>query len=177
MSRTIVTIRTLVVLCTAGLLVPVAVSAQGTSVKSTPSFTAAEQLEAIALQTKTQDSDWIRTAQVLEQAAKLRPARDAQAVADLISAASAYKIAGKLTPARWAAQDAAKRAFKIGDVYTAAVAYIAAVRLSVDLNDPDGASLNMEHAKQLAESPKLTPAQKRSLFIQMGYPVERFCQK
>ena len=177
MSRTIVTIRTLVVLCTAGLLVPVAVSAQGTSVKSTPSFTAAEQLESIALQTKTQDSDWIQTAQVLEQAARLRPANDAQAVTDLFVAAGAYKTGGNTISARWAAQDAAKRAYKDGDVYRAAVAYIAAVRLSIELHDPDGAFFNMEHAKRLAGSPRLTAQQKRDIFRQLGYPVDPFCEK
>lgn len=175
MSRN-VTIRTLVVLCT-GILFPVVVSAQGTSVKSAPPRNAAEQLEAIAFQPKAQFGDWIETGEALEQAARLRPNNDAQAVTDLFAAAGSYQMGGNISRARWAAQDAAKRALKVGNVYQAAVAHIAAAKFAIQLGDPVAAQFNLEHARQLADSPRLTGDEMRSLFKQMGYPVDQFCRK
>jgi len=163
------TIRTLVILCT-GILLPVAVSAQGrsTSVKSAPPRSPAEQLESIALQSKARDSDWIEAAQALTQAARLRTPGDPRVVNDLLSAATAYETAGKLTQARKTVVEGAKEAFKAGDVYTAANAYIVAARLSIQLRDESGAFANLEHAKQLASSSKMTPEQKHVIFTQIG---------
>ncbi len=177
MCRTPVTFRTLVVTVTTGILFPLGAAAQGNAVKSAPPLRSAEQFEIIASGAKVQQSDWIDAAKALEQAARLRAASDPQAVTDLFSAASAYQTAGKLTHARWAVVDAARRAARQGDHYTAAVAYIAAAQLSVELKDPVAAYLNAEHAQQLTESSRITPDQKRNLLMQMGHPVEGVCQK
>lgn len=160
-------IRALLVLCT-GLVVPAAVSAQGTSVKSAPARNPAEQLETFALAPKIQASDWIEAAQALEQAASLRTAHDPRAVNDLLSAATAYETAGRLVQARKAVVEGARHAFKVGDVYTAANAYVVAARLSIQLRDDNGAVTYLGHAGQLATSPKITPTQKQVIFAQIG---------
>ena len=49
--------------------------------------------------------------------------------------------------------------------------------LVAKLHDPDGAFFDMEHAKRLAGSPRLTAQQKRDIFKQLGYPVDPFCEK
>lgn len=57
---------------------------------------------------------------------------------------------------------------KRGDVHTAANAYVAAARLSLQLRDEDGAFIYLDRARQLATSPSLTPQQTRAIMAQVG---------
>ncbi len=160
-------IRTLLVVCT-GILLPAALSAQGASVKSAPPRSAAEQLEAFATSPKVQASDWIDAARALERAARLRAPADPAVVTDLLGAATAYQTAGKLVPARRTVVEGASKALEHGDVYAAANAYVAAARISLQLRDEDKAFTYLDHAKQLATSPRLTPEQTRAIMAQVG---------
>ena len=165
MSRTMMA-RALVAVCD-GILPPLALSAQ-IRTKSAPPPSAPERLEALAASPKLQASDWIQAARALEQAARLRTPGDVAVVTDLLGAATAYEIAGKLVPARRIAVDGARAALELGDVYTAANAYMAAARLSLRLRDEAGAFTYIDHAKQLATSPRLTPEQTRAIMAQIG---------
>lgn len=164
MSRNVL-IHTLVV-CT-GILLPAAVSAQS-SVRSLPPRTPAELLAEAAMAPKVQASDWIEAAQALRQLASLRTPDDPRVVNDLLGAATAYEIAGKTVQARRAAIEGARQAVKVGEVYTAAIAYIDAARMSIGLRDESGAFTCLEHARRLATSPRMTPEQVRVIFAQIG---------
>jgi hypothetical protein len=166
MSRT-TTIRTLVVLCT-GLLVPAAVAAQATSTQSAPPRSPAELSNDVTLTPKSQVSDWIAAARALERAAKLRAPGDPRVVNDLLGAATAYEAAGKLVQARKALVEGARKAAKTGNGLTAANAYVEAARLSIQLRDENGTFTYLEHARQLARSPGMTPEQTRVIFAQIG---------
>ncbi len=158
--------RALVVVCT-GILLPVSVSAQGVRTKSAPPRSA-EQLEAFAASPKVQASDWIEAARALERAAQLRAPGDPVIVTDLRGAGTAYENAGKLVLARKTVVDGARQALKRGDIYTAANAYVAAARLSLQLQDESRAFTYLDHAKQLATSPRMTPEQIRVIMAQVG---------
>jgi uncharacterized protein HemY len=56
----------------------------------------------------------------------------------------------------------------MGAVNTAAHAYLAAARLSIQMKDTQAAGRYLEHAGQLAASPKLTPEQKRIIVAQLN---------
>lgn len=166
MSRNTV-IRTLVVLCT-GILLPAIVSAQSTRTLSAPPRTPADLPKDVVAAPKITASDWVAAAQALEQVAKLRAAGDPRVVSDLLGAATAYETAGKLVLARRTAVEGARQAVKLGDVFVAANAYVAAARLSIQLRDEDGAFTWLEHARRLATSPRMTPEQIRVIFAQIG---------
>ncbi len=166
MSRTAMS-RALVVVCT-GLLLPVALSAQGTRTKSAPPRTAAEQPAALAAAPKASVSDWLEAARALERAAHLRTPGDPAVVQDLLGAATAYETAGKPVSARKTVVEGGRKALALGDVYTAANAYVAAARLSLQLRDESGAFTYLDHAKQLATSPRLTPKQAGVIMAQVG---------
>lgn len=72
--------------------------------------------------------------------------------------------AGKLVQARKTAVEGARQAVKVGDGFTAANAYVDAARLSIQLRDDNGAFTYLEHAKQLATSPRMTPEQMRVIY-------------
>ncbi len=160
-------IRTLVVFCT-GLLLPAAVSAQGTSTKSAPARNAPEELEAFAASPKVQASDWMAAAQALERAATLRASSDPRGANDLLGAATAYETAGRLVLARKAVVEGARRAAQAGDAFTAANAYVDAARLCIQLRDDDCAFTHLEHARRLATSPRMTPEQIRVIYTRIG---------
>ncbi len=160
-------IRTLVVFCT-GLLLPAGVSAQGTSTQSAPPRSPAELAADVALTPKSRASDWVAAARALEQAAKLRSPGDPRVVNDLLGAATAYETAGKVVLARKTVVEGARRAVQAGDVFTAANAYVDAARLSMQLRDENGAFTYLDHARQLATSPRMAPEQIRVIYTQLG---------
>lgn len=166
MSRTTM-IRVLVLVCT-GILLPAASSAQATSGKAAVLLTTAEQLEAFARSPKFKASDWIEAGRALERAARLRTSGDPVAVNDVLGAATAYEIAAMLVPARKNAVEGAKRAIDIGEIYTAAHAYLAAARFSFQLQEEKAALSYLYHAKRLVKSSNLTPDQKYAIMAQVG---------
>ncbi len=128
---------------------------------------AAEQLEARASHPNARAADWIDSGNLLVQAAGLRSVTDPRALEDLIGAASAYRVAGKLTLARRTALQAATRSLRARDADRAAHAYLAAADLSFALRDEEGARTYLERAARQGDSPRLTMEQKRTLLAQL----------
>ncbi len=145
----------------AGAIVPATVAAQ------TPDPSAAERLEARAAHPNTGSSGWIDTGSLLVEAAGLRAASDPRALDDLIGAAGAYRVAGKLTLARRSALQAAARSLRAADPDRAAHAYLAAAELSFALRDEEAARTYLERAARQGDSPRLTLDQKRTLLAQL----------
>jgi hypothetical protein len=160
-------IRALVVLAT-GLLLPVGASAQGTRTKSAPPPSPGDEPPVSAPAPNYQASDWVTAAQALQQTARFRSPGDPRVVNDLLGAATAYEMAGKLAQARRTALEGARQAVKVGDAYTAANAYVDAARLSIELRDENGAFTCLEHANQLATSPSMTPEQTHVILARIG---------
>ncbi len=146
----------------AGALVPTTLAAQQAADPGT-----AEQLEARAAHPNAVAADWIDTGKLLVEAAGLRAAADPRALDDLIGAAGAYRVAGKLTLARRAALQAATRSVRARAADRAAHAYLAAADLSFALRDEEGARTYLERAAREGDSPRLTLDQKRVLLAQL----------
>ncbi len=132
-----------------------------------PNPSAAEQLEAQAAHPNTVSADWIDAARLLVEAAGLRAVSDPRALDDLMGAASAYRVGGKLTLARRTALQAAARSRRAGEADRAAHAYLAAADLSLELRDDDGVRTYLERAARQGDSPRLTLEQKRTLLAQL----------
>ncbi len=146
----------------AGAIIPTTLTAQQGIDPS-----AAERLEARAAHPNTVSADWIDSGRLLVEAAGLRAQADPRALADLIGAASAYRVAGNLTLARRSALQAAARSLRAGDSDRAAHAYLAAADLSLALRDDEAARTYLERAARQGDSPRLTLDQKRTLLAQL----------
>ncbi len=145
----------------AGAIVPSVLVAQQ------PNPGAAEQLEARAAQPNAVSADWVDVGNSLVQAAGLRGFSDPRAFDDLIGAANAYRIAGKLTLARRTALELARRSVQANDPDRAAHAYLAAATVSFDLREDEAARTYLERAARQGDSAKLTFEQKRMLLAQL----------
>ena len=163
MLGTIRQISALAAILAAGVVLPSTAAGQDARGTSSLDLAAAERLEAQAAQPNTLARHWVDAGDALVQAAKLRPATDPRALDDLMGAASAYRVAGRLTAARRTVLDAARQAVRQGDVDRAAHAYLAAGSLSLERREEEAARTCFERAGRLAASPQLTDSQKRTL--------------
>ncbi len=116
-----------------------------------------------AHQVNSSAQDWVNAAEALVSSSTLRAADDVRAVDDLIGAAGAYRIAGRLTAARRTALAAARLALRLRDVDRAAHAYVAAGSLSFELREEENGQEYLGRAANLAANPRLTVEQKRTI--------------
>ncbi len=153
MRSTIRLLSTLAAGAVVGLAVHTPVSAQGTRLLSAPAATTAEQLEATALQEKQMPHDWLVAGKTLEQAARLRSARDTLAIDDLIVASTAYNTGGAYTQARLALESAGNRAERAGQYGLAARAYLDAFQLCAQIGEEDLGTLYLDRLASVAYRP------------------------
>ena len=163
MSRKSRTISVLAVV--AATVVPSLAFAQ-TSVKSAPAAPAFQAVERQANVLLDQPRQWVQAAGLYQQAAALRPASDPLGVQDLLVAGGAYRWSGRKGTAREVYVQAAERALAMGDVDTAARAFLlAAVVANEQKNFPIANELNAR-ARLLASSPLLSDGQRRLIIGQ-----------
>ncbi len=153
MRSTIRLLSTLTVGAVVGLGVHTPASAQGTRLLSAPAATTAGQLEVIALQEKQTPHDWLVAARTLEQAARLRSARDTLGIDDLIVASTAYDTGGAHTQARLALESAGTRAERAGQYGLAARAYLDAYQYCARLGEDDLATMYLDRLASVAYRP------------------------
>lgn len=150
---------TLVALLAANATLPAAAGAQQPAPAPRDQATA----QARALQPNSSVRDWIDAGDALVSAAQLRPSGDVRAVDDLVGAAGAYRVAGRVAAARRTVLQAARQALRLHDPDRAAHAYLAAGSLSFELRDEENAQEYLGRAARLAANPRLSAEQKRTI--------------
>ena len=108
-----------------------------------------------------------KAADLFERSAEMRTAGDAHAVACLRSAATLRYNSGDKRKSLGLMEKAGDRAIRLGDVVTAAHAYIDAAVIASELRQPQRARELGERAVLLARSPLLSDAQRGALEFRM----------
>jgi tetratricopeptide (TPR) repeat protein len=119
----------------------------------------AARLRAEAEQMYSQPREWRRAAQLLEQSAQLRDARDAEAYSCLLMAGRLYSAVADHRASRRSYEKAAEQALSRGAVLDAAHAYLDAAHAAANAKQPEAARALIERASLLAASPMLSAQQ------------------
>ncbi len=148
---------------------PVAASAQQKlpPVRVTASLEYADGLMLRAESLSTKLSHFKQAAELYERSADARTAGDPRAVTCLRSAATLRYNSGNKRKGLGLMEKAADRAIRLGDVVTAANAYIDAAVIAAELRQGDRARELGERAVLLAKSPLLTEDQRSALQYRM----------
>ena len=149
---------------------PVAASAQQKlpPVRVTATLAHAEALMLRAESLSTQLSHFKQAAELYEQSAEMRTASDPRAVSCLRSAATLRYNSGNKRKGLGLMEKAADRAIRLGDVVSAANAYIDAAVIASELRQGDRARDLGERAVLLAKSPLLSEEQRGALMYRMN---------
>lgn len=125
----------------------------------------AERLEARAnaLTASLTGSDHRKRAELLREAAQLRPAADPKGIDDLMQAGDVYRAWGDLGEAYVVALQAFDRAIAAGEVYRAARAVLDAGELALLQSDVPRAERHIDRARLLMLTPALSGAQRQEL--------------
>jgi len=123
----------------------------------------AEILEAQATSLLNTQETWDESAQLLREAAALRPEGDAQARKDLFSAARLEYYRGKESRALRQLEGLAERSLQEGDVLTAALALADAAWIANEEGMIERTLTLSERVRKLALSPHLTDDDRESL--------------
>lgn len=151
-----------------GAVAALAVSAAMAGGLSAQSFAASTTEDPAALEAKAEQylpdrGKWNQAAELYRQAAALRPAGDALAIADLKSAARLAFYRGKDRQAIRDLEKAGQRALDIGDVVAAANAFADAAWIAGKDGNGARAKALMERAQLLALSPLISPTDRAEL--------------
>jgi hypothetical protein len=157
---------------TAALAAPAAVRAQSTLAPVT--VTASQAAEANSLDERavalySTPKKWRKAAWMHEEAADRRAITDARAYQSLIMAGHIYYAARANGLAYEAMARGAERAAQLGDVVTAANAYVDAGLMAAEANRGDEISDMARHAVALANSPLLSDEQRTAIVKRVGY--------
>jgi hypothetical protein len=156
----------------AALAAPAAVQAQSTlaPVTITASQTAeANSLDERAVALYSKPGKWRKAAWMHEEAADRRAITDARAYHSLIMAGHLYYAARDNGLAFEAMARGAERAAQIGDVMTAANAYVDAGLMAAEANRGEEIGEMARHAVALANSPLLSDEQRQAIVKRVGY--------
>jgi len=156
----------------AALASPAAVRAQSTlaPVNVTASQAAeANSLDERAVALYSRPNKWRKAAWLHEEAADRRAITDARAYHSLIMAGHIYYAARANGLAFEAMARGAERAAQIGDVVTAANAYVDAGLMAAEANRGEEIQEMARHAVALANSPLLSDEQRQAIVKRVGY--------
>lgn len=136
-----------------------------------PNEARAKQLEAHAQELMAERTNWKDAARNLRQAAELRGEGDAQAVSNLVTGARLSYYAGDDRAALSDLRQAGDRALAMGDVNTAAHAYLDAAWMGMQLSRPEVVAEYIHRAELLTRSPLLTAAHREAIQQRMEIPA------
>ncbi|MEX2528824.1 MAG: hypothetical protein WEA09_14430 [Gemmatimonadota bacterium] len=136
-----------------------------------PDEARAQELEAQAQELMTERTSWKDAARALRQAAQLREEGDPQAVSNLMTGARLAFYTGDDRGALSDLKQAGDRALAMGDVNTAAHAYLDAAWIGMQLSRPEVVTEYTHRADLLTRSPLLSADHRAAIQQRIEIPA------